>query len=790
MSKLTDKDLIELGVIAKGDRVKLLAFARRSDVETVDREEKMKKLKEIVAKGKSSRVATKNPQASVAKKAIKPTLRFEFRWKHDDGKGYKSQRPQAGGGLRVKDIPRNSTPVDWIRIAEELFFPDGKNPKGNLEEMDVNIADFKDNILDLWDSITAEEYKIQNSLHTNRLVFVSTVKVIVSDDDDDDDEDDKGDVAGNDIDGGNDNDDDDGLFESVWGTNDYDVDADDSLKEANSHGLIGTSDERKMLTDMMQKEYEESLEADRAKQRQLETKRNDQIRKEELRESRKRRLHDEPAKDQEHITISIRHVDLGVISRRFSPDCKVIGIYDWVGSLALSPEHFCLTRASPSSIVYPDEDAKPLSMSMLYMQTRDEPLPLAKDDEEVQFYSGIKDSELDVTMPLNDSNNDNGVDDLSNILEKPPAQLLEEDKVPSSEEKDTRNLLEGLQNKRRKETDKLLDEYDQDDEVVVTQVSRHNCVEELLNLYNCKTKDITLWRRPLVFKQEDAVGDGVCREVYSVFWDSFVNTYCEGVSQFTLTISPTLTMDDYVCLGRLYTHQFIQTGTIPLQMSEAIIQQAVTGAASEECLIHSFKMLLHDKEREIVDHALHGRHKFPEFELINILSDYNVTTIPKPGNIREVLLRVAKTELISKPYVCIVKLKEGMGEFWNTISGEEIHALYKRCTPTTFTVVDSLYLETQSPQAEKVLRWLVRYLENQDQRILSRFFRFCTGCDLVDRRIMVRLQPMSELAMRPKSQTCFGILTLPSNYRSYVQLADSINFYKHNPQMWELNDPR
>jgi hypothetical protein len=33
---------------------------------------------------------------------------------------------------------------------------------------------------------------------------------------------------------------------------------------------------------------------------------------------------------------------------------------------------------------------------------------------------------------------------------------------------------------------------------------------------------------PLLFKDEDAVGEDVNREVYAVFWDNFVTHYCEG----------------------------------------------------------------------------------------------------------------------------------------------------------------------------------------------------------------------------------------------------------------------
>lgn len=52
--------------------------------------------------------------------------------------------------------------------------------------------------------------------------------------------------------------------------------------------------------------------------------------------------------------------------------------------------------------------------------------------------------------------------------------------------------------------------------------------------------------------------------------------------QFVFVLSPSFTMEDYTALGRIITHQFIQTGTMPLQLAEAIIQQAVVGNVSQE----------------------------------------------------------------------------------------------------------------------------------------------------------------------------------------------------------------
>lgn len=50
--------------------------------------------------------------------------------------------------------------------------------------------------------------------------------------------------------------------------------------------------------------------------------------------------------------VSVRHTNLGVVSRAFDPKGTISGIYDWIGSLCPTPEHFRLI-AFPSSTLFP-----------------------------------------------------------------------------------------------------------------------------------------------------------------------------------------------------------------------------------------------------------------------------------------------------------------------------------------------------------------------------------------------------------------------------------------------------
>ena len=242
-------------------------------------------------------------------------------------------------------------------------------------------------------------------------------------------------------------------------------------------------------------------------------------------------------------------------------------------------------------------------------------IPQNGGDHEVNFVSVQNENVYNESLPDEELKLEHEPQDLDEVQPRPPVQLLEDDPEISSVEQVTIQTLEVLNVKREMAAKAQLINHS----VMVREVNRHNCVNELLSLY--KDQNIVNCELLLSFQGEDAAGDGVRREVYSVFWDNFVSSYCEGCSHFTFSVSAALSQDDFVAIGRLLSHQYIQTGTLPLQISEAIMQQAVVGKVSEDCLINSFLMLLHEKEREILQHAIHGNQPFPVSDVLDILSD-------------------------------------------------------------------------------------------------------------------------------------------------------------------------
>ena len=68
---------------------------------------------------------------------------------------------------------------------------------------------------------------------------------------------------------------------------------------------------------------------------------------------------------------------LGVIKGAFPPDCKIMAVYDWVGSRSTHREHFALCFC-PESILYPERDITLVASSLFCIEPQHFPIPLSE----------------------------------------------------------------------------------------------------------------------------------------------------------------------------------------------------------------------------------------------------------------------------------------------------------------------------------------------------------------------------------------------------------------------------
>ena len=166
--------------------------------------------------------------------------------------------------------------------------------------------------------------------------------------------------------------------------------------------LKGSSRERAKLREEQDGEYAESLRADRAK-----TERREQALKEELNKARKvkenhaarlSRVLDEPTVDEPPVVVRVRHIDLGLVNRAFKPKQKMAVVYDWIGSLRLIPLYFPLS-STPGNVIDQSVSIDYSADKVLFMEQRDDPIPLSAVDDEVAFKGLGEIGEIGMTPP-------------------------------------------------------------------------------------------------------------------------------------------------------------------------------------------------------------------------------------------------------------------------------------------------------------------------------------------------------------------------------------------------------
>ena len=227
---------------------------------------------------------------------------------------------------------------------------------------------------------------------------------------------------------------DESLKESVFGKISYEQENEVASQPS---ALIGSSLERKAFFDDLQRQVTESAAVDAAKE--IETAKEaaenerlvliqEEIAKaekeaedlEQLRRARELRGPPTPEGALPRAVLSVRHVQLGTVTREFLTTDTMSAVYDWIGSFSTTPKHFSLSIAHMVTI-YPDENVTVTDKAILSMVEEVSEVPLFRDETEVTFFNGEGKREADETV-LDVS--DEAVMDIS---DQPPEILLEED---------------------------------------------------------------------------------------------------------------------------------------------------------------------------------------------------------------------------------------------------------------------------------------------------------------------------------------------------------------------------
>ncbi|PFX20338.1 hypothetical protein AWC38_SpisGene15206 [Stylophora pistillata] len=366
------------------------------------REERKKELYERIISKTKQKKATSTSSQNVGSQpnapAIKRTRHISLGWLHYNTKKnrYVPVRYSRGGGSREVNLTSTSSIEDILECAKKLFFPDGVSELGRDSEMTFNVGNFKEEIIaDIKDGpnfmpFTLEAYFKVFKLSRVRL-YLMTKKICVQERDSDDVDDFltsssllEGTSHGHD-EGSEDEKELPSLSDFLQETNTTECKHEDQEESSPSKSiLIGSSCQRDALKSLHEKAYNDSLAADQKKAQKEREKEEEYSRRESLRLARKRRVTEEPNVNEEHILVRVRHSDKGMIRWRFRPSSKMREVYDWVGSLGRTPEHFELS-VQPACAIAPDEPVMVVEGKMVQIGVVENPIPMSKEDQDVTF---------------------------------------------------------------------------------------------------------------------------------------------------------------------------------------------------------------------------------------------------------------------------------------------------------------------------------------------------------------------------------------------------------------------
>lgn len=497
----------ELGLTARGDVIALKAFCFKHSQQSGSEPERKKILLDMVKN---------NGRLQTGGKIGKKQRAVLLGWLHYDKKKakYCSVRANKGGGSREIKLDDECSKKHLIKIATSLFFPNGKSSFGDLDNMLLDVGNFKEESLDatmiendVVVPFTVGKYIQQNKLSRTRLYLMSKKEDLF-----------RSVLESTDTDEIISSDDDDILqipalktatpfnqstCHSIQSMYPHTIQApvaqefamyptqvmlpnfpyEDNLTNNSLIGtteersLIGTTEERLLLRNEIDLALMESLEFDRNRptaEPSVETSTNpshqDSLTPEFLQEKRKARVPPEPPLQEARTLVFARHTTMGTVSRFFKDSDKLMAVYDWVGSLSPLPCYFSLCLL-PGIPLQPIDSVKKIDR-MVQMQELTEPLFLDLEDQEVSF-AGYGLQEEAATINL-----------------------------------DEKTIFQQIQ-QRREEALSVLKE---DPFKTAHVVKRANVIKDLVKLYN-DVPELKETVPLLKFAEEDAVGDGVSRDV-------------------------------------------------------------------------------------------------------------------------------------------------------------------------------------------------------------------------------------------------------------------------------------
>ena len=276
---------------------------------------------------------------------------------------------------------------------------------------------------------------------------------------------------------------------------------------------------------------------------------------------------------------------------------------------------------------------------------------------------------------------------------------------------------------------------------------------------------------------------GVCRDAFSLFWEKAYLQHFDGERLLIPAVNPNTELSTLTLLGSVLSHGYMVCGYLPIRIAFPVIAAILLGPETkinDTILLDSLIDYVSSYEASILREAVSKTNFSAPFQnkVLGILSRLGCTEVPKPSNIKELIMKIAKHLFLIKPLGNIMALRSGVPTcympYFNKFSVGELLQLYRILNATPHSVLAILDEPASMNAAEdRVFNFLRAFIGNMKGSEVGLFLRFVTGSSvMIAGHIKVMFNNSVGLCRCPISHTCDCSIELPVSYSTYPEFEN------------------
>ncbi len=319
----------------------------------------------------------------------------------------------------------------------------------------------------------------------------------------------------------------------------------------------------------------------------------------------------------------------------------------------------------------------------------------------------------------------------------------------------------------------------------VRRFDRNEIYNDVVQTYVDDCSILSEYPLKVSFIGEPAVdAGGVCREMYSCFWESAYLKHFDGETLLIPACRPGDDLSLLTTLGTIVSHGFLVSGILPIRVAFPVLASILYGPnieISEQIILESFVdyIAVHEGSllRTAIAEAEAGRELSGDLtvQLITLFSRFDHMEVPTAKSIRRSVLIVAEHLFMRKSLGIMHTMHSGVPKihklFWGKLSVSKLFELFKAMNATASSMLKILEEPEFCNKAEqRVFNFFATFIGSCHNNDLRSLLRFITGSSVIlNNEISVSFNSLSGLARRPISHTCSCLIELSTSYMSYPE---------------------